>query len=212
MSDITQMYMLTRGDHQSMDGFRIWQPGEWVRDETYFERINTGMLGAPYWYETVCYDDPLHAFLDGYKHKDVILWRGERRGASKKSGIIRLVTECRVIEPIPLPQISEENLLSAAIKCATLVCDEPRLKEWADGWVGGTNRNPKDAEWVAGGMRKIDYSISQLADAAADSITRGIEWGNKLAAQDAARWLMTAYYTHPGQSGAFDRELRLVIE
>jgi len=79
MSDITQMYMLTRGDHQSMDGFRIWQPGEWVRDETYFERINTGMLGAPYWYETVCYDDPLHAFLDGYKHKDVILWRGERR-------------------------------------------------------------------------------------------------------------------------------------
>lgn len=87
--------------------------------------------------------NPIHACFD-----NPILW--EARGIiEKRDG--QLACGCRVlttVRELPLPVITEEQLIKFAIYCALEVYEEEHFVTWAINWLSGDNRS-KDAASMA---------------------------------------------------------------
>jgi len=182
----TVRYKLTTRNVETYNGFR-WLIGEWVKTD------GDGPLCTKHW--THWYDSPEVAALLNVVHGDYIgplCWRGETRGKVLYDYNLKVgVTEGRILEQVPLPEIGIEQRVEIAIRRAELVCDRATFREWADGWLSHRDRSAAAADETAGAiwlpppqqmtLAEILASLSASASAHAAAYADGA-----LSAYDAA--------------------------
>ena len=94
------------------------------------------------------YENPLVAAFIHPLHvqfNNPILWEAEGevivREGQLKCGCKTLTT----LKKISLPEISTEQRIEIAIRCAQLACKEPAWNEWASKWLSGEDRSKESA-------------------------------------------------------------------
>ena len=131
-----RVYKLTNPDYMTHNN-TLW--GENVTHETsgIGDLCSAGWLH--YYYHPILANllNPIHAQI-----RQPILWEAEAEGRHRddhglKGGCTKLTT----IKQIPLPQISLEERVEFAIRCArTLHCSDAWIS-WSDKWLSGEERN-----------------------------------------------------------------------
>ncbi len=118
------------------------------------------------------YENPLVAVLMNPIHanfKAPILWRAvgwvSRREGELKCGCFSL----RIIEKLPLPEISVAQRIRIGIYSALSVCSEPDFVLWAKNWLAGTDRTVSAAAATASAYVANAPAAHAAADAAAAS-------------------------------------------
>ena len=149
-------YKLTTRAGTTYCGFQ-WTPSKWVKTS------GDGPLCSPAW--THWYDTPeLAAFLNPI-HADIadpILWRGETDGKFLEDhGLKYGATRGRILEQVPLPEITTEQRVEVGIVCALLVCHEPRFVAWAEAWLSGHDRSP-EAAWAARAAARARHPLTHI--------------------------------------------------
>jgi len=116
------------------------------------------------------YENPLVAVLMNPIHanfKAPILWRAvgwvSRREGELKCGCFSL----RIIEKLPLPEISVAQRIRIGIYSALSICSEPDFVLWAKNWLAGTDRTVSAAATAANAYVANASAASAVAYAAA---------------------------------------------
>ena len=119
-----------------------------------------------------CYSDPLMASFFNTIHgdfKEPQCWEGEVKGKTISDGCKIGCKEFTTIREVPLPEISTEQRIAIAIKCALRVYAEPEFVKWAGNWLNGTDRSYDAADAAsraAADAADTAYAASYAADAA----------------------------------------------
>jgi len=75
-------------------------------------------------------------------------WEGKVKGKTISDGCKIGCKEFISIKKVPLPEISTEQRVAIAIKCALRVYAEPAFVKWGQSWLDGTDRS-RDAAYAA---------------------------------------------------------------
>ena len=110
---------------------------------------------------THCYKDPYQAVLmnpnhGNYNPKTMLLWEAKGKviaDDSTKSGCKQLTT----IKQIPVPEITIEQRVEIAIRCAMKVYKDDKFQEWALNWIMNKDRSANAANATANA--KIDFDL-----------------------------------------------------
>jgi hypothetical protein len=174
-------YKLTDEDMRTRGTFQ-WQFDKWFSIEQH-KRDRHKELCSNGWFH--CYDDPLLALLFNPIHANISMPRlfkvnvkGTRRVSfGEKYGF----TFMRIPSgsEIELPGITTNQRIAFGILCAKEVYKDRDWNEWADRWLGGTDRSA----WAAAAAR----AAARAADADA---ARDAAWAAAKAA--AAAWAADA--------------------
>lgn len=99
------------------------------------------------------YEHPLIAVFMNPIHADFrnpLLWECEVSGESAKDGQLKsgfkIVT---TIQRIDLPFCTLEQRIRISIYCALKQYSDPAFVKWANGWLDGSDRSARAAEWAA---------------------------------------------------------------
>lgn len=133
---------LTCQDMTTYNGTK-WEIGVWKETDGSGDMCGLGWLH--------CYDDPLLAVLHNPIHADIDnprLWEIEVDGERKTDGLKSAYTRMRLVEEIPLPDITMTQRVAYAILCAKEVCTDTTWNAWADNWLSGKYQ-PAEAAWEA---------------------------------------------------------------
>lgn len=173
-------YKLTDAEGQTRNATQ-W--GENVTHETSGE----GALCGPGWLHF--YDDPYLAVLLNSVHgaftpTTMQLWEGTAAGELKtdkglKWGCTRLTT----LRRMNVPNLSTEDHIEFAIRCAMQVCTVPAWVKWAENWMSGANRTSNAA---------ADAAAYADAAAVAYAATAATSYATTAAATYAARAAIAA--------------------
>ena len=133
-------YKLTDSKMRTHRGFQ-WELGKW------YKKTGEGSLCSPGWLHF--YSDPLVGMFLNPAHvniKNPRLFRAEVEGNfiddhKAKYGY----SHTRLIEELPVPQISPVQRVRFAILCAKKVYKEKEWNEWADNWLSGKDRTKESA-------------------------------------------------------------------
>jgi len=136
---MTTLYKLTSAQGQTY-GQTQWGPG--------IEHTASGegpLCGPGYIY---AYTDPLLAVLLNPIHanfEDPLLWEADGDVARSDGGLKIGYTRLRTDRTIPLPEITLEQRIEIAIRCALAVYPEPNFAAWAADWLSGQDRSVESA-------------------------------------------------------------------
>jgi len=176
-------YKLTTAEMQTFGGC-TWTPGEWQRTWGREELCTEGWLHY--------YDDPLIAvFLDpifGNFGPTARLWEAEAEGRIKMYGRPPFVltygcTRLRLVREIPLPELTMEQRVEAAIRIAQYVVgdDCPVWSAWAEAWLSGADRSAK-------ATTKAEAETARVATCAPWNAAWAALKADAEAAAEAAAW------------------------
>jgi hypothetical protein len=122
---------------------------QWGEGVTHEADGDSDVLCNKHWLH--CYTDPLQAAFFCRSHvlyPDVLLWEAEAEGKTlvqyDKMGCAKLTTWHQV----PMPEITPEQCVEIAIRCALAVCRESAFVTWAEDWLSGKDRSAA-AAWAA---------------------------------------------------------------
>jgi len=134
-------YKITDADsytRQGQPGETLWRPQEWHRA--------TGPLDGPLcsnsWIHV--YADPLLAVLHNpihgnYQPDTMRLWVCEVGGPYKHDDLMKSgVRRCRVVEEMPMPNVTIINRVAYGILCAMSCYRAPEFTVWAEAWLSGS--------------------------------------------------------------------------
>jgi len=160
---------LTDQNLKAHDGFQ-WEIGKWVTTSGEGELCTEGWLH--------CYSHILLAVLLNSIYGDIKnprAWKVQVRGKKKiDCGLKYGFTKMRLLEELPLPEITTTQRVAFGILCALEVYKEPRFVEWAQNWLSGKDRSQKAAEaaWAAGAVAEVAWAAwAEAARAAAWAAT-----------------------------------------
>ena len=149
-------YKLTDLEMKTHKGFQ-WELGKW------YETTGEGKFCSPGWFHF--YSDPLVGLFMNPIHaniKNPRLFRAEVEGNFiDDNGLKCGYSRARLIEELPVPQISPVQRVRFAILCAKEVYKEKEWNEWADNWLLGKDRTEESAT--------ITESAAIAAESAAES-------------------------------------------
>jgi len=123
---------------------------QWGEGVTHEADGDSDVLCNEHWLH--CYTDPLQAAFFCRSHvlgcPDVLLWEAEAEGKTlvqyDKMGCTKLTT----LRQVPMPEITSEQRVEIAIRCALAVCREQAFVTWAEDWLSGKDRSA-EAAWAA---------------------------------------------------------------
>jgi len=122
-------------------GFQ-WELGKW------YETTGRWSLCSPGWLHF--YNNPLVGLFLNPVHaniKNPRLFRAEVKGRSLDDhGLVYGYTKARLVEELPVPQISLVQRVRFAIFCVKEVYKAKKWNKWADNWLSGKDRTI-DAAW-----------------------------------------------------------------
>lgn len=131
-------YKLTNQKLRTYKDF-LWMPGIWERAKGKPRQP----LCTDAWFHV--YDSPLIAILHNPLHANIWnprLWKCEVRGETKNdNGLKRGYQECRLIEEIPVPNISLTQKIAYGILVSLEVYKTPEYCAWAEKWLSGEDRS-----------------------------------------------------------------------
>ena len=161
-----------------------WVVGEWR------ETDGAGELCGPGWLHY--YRSPLLAVLHNPIHANLTaprLWRVEVGPIKKHDGWMKSgSTRLRLVEELPLPQITVEQRVRYAIYCVMKVTTDPGWLGWAERWLVGDDRSyeaARVAEWAAA------WAAEEAACAAGASACAA--WARACVAREWAAWAKAAW-------------------
>lgn len=170
---------------------------QWGEGVTHEADGDSDVLCNEHWLH--CYTDPLQAAFFCRSHvlrcPDVLLWEAEAEGKTlvqyDKMGCAKLTTWHQV----PMPEITPEQCVEIAIRCALAVCRESAFVTWAEDWLSGKDRSAAAAAWAAEAAREAAAWAAEAAawaawaareaEAAREAAARA--WAAREAAARAAR-------------------------
>lgn len=121
--------------------FKTYNDTLWGEGVTH-ESSGLGSMCAVGWLHY--YHDPYLAVLLNTIHasiKEPVLWESEAEGKHQDDrGLKGACTKLTTIRQIPLPEISLEERVAFAIRCAKLTNQQENWVKWADEWISGKNR------------------------------------------------------------------------
>jgi len=125
---------------RTYNGFQ-WELGKCV------EVSGEGKLCSPSWFHF--YSDPLVGMFMNPAHANIRnprLFRAEVEGKFlDDNGLKCGYSRARLIEELPVPQISPEQRVRFAIFCVKEVYKEKEWNKWADNWLSGKDRTKESA-------------------------------------------------------------------
>ena len=137
---MTTLYKLTSAQGQTR-GQTQWGPGIEHTASGEGPLCGPGHIHA--------YTDPLLAVLLNPIHARFtapLLWEADGDVAQTDSGLKVGCTRLRTLRKIPVPEISLEQRIEIAIRCALAVYPEPNFAAWAEDWLSGQDRSAEAAE------------------------------------------------------------------
>ena len=165
----------------------------WGENITY-ETSGKGELCSDGWLHF--YHNPILAILLNPIHADIsnpILWEAEAEGRLRddhglKGGCTKLTT----IKQLPLPEVTLEQRVELAIRCAMEVYKDENWLTWAEKWLSGEDRSKESAYAAyAAHAAKAAYCAAYYAAYAADAAYYAAYYAADAAAAAAAD---AAYY------------------
>ena len=122
-----------------------WELGKW------YKKTKEENLCSPDWLHF--YSDPLVGLFLNPVHIDIEnprLFRAEVEGNFiDNNGLNCGYSRARLIEELPVPQISPVQRVRFAIFCVKEVYKEKKWNEWADNWLSGKDRTEESATSAA---------------------------------------------------------------
>ena len=135
-------YKLINSEMRTHNGFQ-WELGKW------YETTGKGDLCSFDW--LYFYNDPLVGMFMNPAHANIEnprLFRAEVEGKFlDDNGLKCGYSRAKLVEELPLPQISSVQWIRFAILCAKEVYKGKKWNEWADNWLSGKNRTTMKA-WI----------------------------------------------------------------
>jgi len=129
------VYKLTNSKMRTYNEFQ-WELGKW------YETTGKGKLCSSSWLHF--YNDPLVGMFMNPAHANIEnprLFRAEVEGKFLDDhGLKRGYSRARLVEELPVPQISPVQRVRFAILCAKEVYKAKEWNEWADNWLSGKDR------------------------------------------------------------------------
>lgn len=160
-----KVYKITDKDNCTNSGRTLW--GENVT----LKREGKGELDLLPKRVLRCYRDPyLAVFMSPIydKYNPIKLWEAETTIIIYDDGTMSDVRELTTIRQIPLPELTIEQRVKIAAKCALQVCNEgTKLFDWSLEWVTGTNRSSASAWDAAIDAKATNPIVWRAAGAAA---------------------------------------------
>ena len=115
-----------------------------------------------------CYSHPLMASFFNCIHgncKNSQLWESEVKGKTITDNCKVGCKQLTTLKQVDLPEITTEQRITIAIKCALKVYQEPSFVQWANDWLSGEDRTKEAANASAWAAAEADW-ISSWASAA----------------------------------------------
>ena len=134
-----------------------WELGKW------YETTGEGEIFSPGWF--YFYNDPLVGLFMNPVHANIEnprLFRAEVKGKFlDDNGLKCGYSRAKLVEELPVPQISSVQWVRFAILCAKEVYKGKKWNKWADNWLSGKNR-AINAAWIT----KCNFCTIYAPDAA----------------------------------------------
>jgi len=194
-------YKLTDLKMRTCNGFQ-WELGKW------YETTGEGELCSPSWLHF--YSDPLVGMFLNPVHAGIEnprLFRAEVEGKFLDDNGTRCgYSRARLIEELPVPQISPVQRVRFAIFCVKEVYKEKKWNEWADNWLSGKNRTEESAAITESAIIAIESAVQN-----ATSVTRSTEESAIYAAESATSATKSAFCAAESASiAAESKEIDLI--
>jgi len=133
-------YKLTDSKMRTCNEFQ-WELGKW------YETTGEGELCSPSWFHF--YSNPLVGLFLNPIHADIKnprLFRAEVEGKFlDDNGLKCGYSRARLVEKLPVPQISLAQRVRFAIFCVKKVYKEKEWNKWANNWLSGKDRTEESA-------------------------------------------------------------------
>jgi len=150
-------YKLTDSEMRTFNGFQ-WELGKW------YKTTEEGRLCFSSWF--YFYSDPLVGLFLNSAHADIgnpRLFRAEVESKFLNNhGLKCGYTKVRLVEELPVPQISLVQRVRFVILYAKKVYKGKEWNKWADNWLSGKDRTEESAAGAA-------YTAKSAAESAAES-------------------------------------------
>ncbi|MDD5338215.1 MAG: hypothetical protein PHG35_02220 [Dehalococcoidales bacterium] len=120
------------------------------------------------------YDHPLKAAFFNPAHasfNNPILWKCRVRKVVANDGTKVGVKECTTLKRLPLPEITINQRIRAAILAVLLVYKEDSYVTWANNWLSGKDRSA-EAAGAAGAAARAAWAAGAAVGAAARAAAR----------------------------------------
>lgn len=158
------------------------------------------------------YKSPYHAALFNSIHacvKNPILWEIETSGRIGTDGLKSWCKTQTLVRQIPLPEITTEQRVGFAIRCARQTKGLPKeWREWAEAWLSGADRSEEAAARAAraAGWAQPGWAAA-LAWAARAAETETAEWA---AIAETAEWAAEAEAAEAEAAEAAERAAEVI--
>ena len=163
-----KFYKLTDQEMQTHGNFQ-WELGKWYEIP---EENQGNDLCSESWFH--CYNDPYLAILLNPIHANIEnprLFEIEVDGDSMEDKGLKFgFTKMRLVKEIKIPEVSMEQRVEFAIRCALEVCHDKKFVSWANKWLSGEDRSPETAYVTYVTYYALSY-VSDASDAAAYFVT-----------------------------------------
>jgi len=179
-----KVYKITDKNNCTRRGKTLWGENVTLKVEGKGEICPLGVIR--------CYRDPyLALFMSPIydKYNAIKLWEAETPKIIYDDGTISDVRELTTIKEIPLPELTIDQRVMIAVKCAGLVFINTKFDTWALRWELGKDRSAASA-WDAAIDAKATNSITWRAAGAAALMVNFIEH----MAADSAIWNTTRVF------------------
>ena len=154
-------YKLTDSEMKTHRGFQ-WELGKW------YETTGRWSLYSPGWLHF--YSNPLIGLFLNPIHaniKNPRLFRAEVKGRGLDDhGLVCGYTKARLVEELPVPQISFVQRVRFAILCAKKVYKEKEWNKWANNWLSGKDRTEKSIVIAKSAVIAVESAVQSTAKSA----------------------------------------------
>ena len=155
------VYKLTNSEMRTHRGFQ-WELGKW------YETTREGKLCSPGW--LYFYSDPLVGLFLNSAHADIgnpRLFRAEvERKFLNNHGLKCGYTKVRLVEELPVPQISFVQRVRFAILCAKKVYKGKEWNKWANNWLSRKDRTEKSIVIAKSAVIAVESAVQSTAKSA----------------------------------------------
>ena len=182
-------YKLTDSGMRTCYEFQ-WELGKW------YETTGKGKLCSPGWLHF--YSDPLVGLFMNPIYANIPnprLFRAEVEGKFlDDNGLNCGYTKARLVEELPVPQISPVQRVRFAILCAKKVYKGKEWNKWANNWLSGKDRTEKSAASAAYTAESVTYAAESAASTAKSAESAFYATKSTMVAFYVTKSTMIAFY------------------
>ena len=163
--------------------------------------------------EIAIFANPIHA---NYNKDMMLMWEFKPEHKINHDGLKSACKEGTTIRQVPIPSITTEQRVAAAIKIALLTYNDERFVDWAEKWLSGENRSAgaaKAARNAAWADETTAWATAAMAAKAAMAAAKnkGAEVTRATAAT-AAMAAKEAVETAGASGTTFQSKLQTILE